>query len=251
AVPTLPLYAGPFSNSSTFIAVEWKTSDQFAEQVNRLQTEVLEGLQHLLFSGVDLARLLFEKVGTAPVLPIVITNGLSWPVLSESHPIQQQDGLTQTPQVAIDIRFCTRNDGALIFDIDYAQEAFPPNMIDDFLDALQLAIKQIIDSEIFNFDLSNFFSELQNKRPYFKNNESGHSSIPLENNAKQQNQLLDIYLEVIGHTPNKEVDNSTHFTHLGLRPHHLKAVSKRINETYAIQLSPVQLIQCRNIADVE
>ena len=57
---------------------------------NRLQTEVLEGLQHLSFSGVDLARLLFEKVGTAPVLPIVITNGLSWPVLSESHPIQQQ-----------------------------------------------------------------------------------------------------------------------------------------------------------------
>ncbi len=26
-----------------------------------------------------------------------------------------------------------------------------------------------------------------------------HSSIPIENNAKQQNQLLDIYLEVIGH----------------------------------------------------
>lgn len=251
AVPTLPLYAGPFSNSSTFIAVEWKTSHQFAEQANRLQTEVLEGLQHLSFSGVDLARLLFEKVGTAPVLPIVITNGLSWPVLSESHPIQQLDGLTQTPQVAIDIRFSTRNDGALIFDIDYAQEAFPPNMIDDFLDALQLAIKQIIGSEIFSFDLSSFFSELQNKRLYFKNNESGHSSIPLENNAKQQNQLLDIYLEVIGHPPNKEVDNSTHFTHLGLRPHHLKVVSKRINEAYAIQLSPVQLIQCRNIADVE
>ena len=62
AVPTLPLYAGPFSNSSTFIAVEWKTSDQFAEQANRLQTEVLEGLQHLSFSGVDLARLLFEKL---------------------------------------------------------------------------------------------------------------------------------------------------------------------------------------------
>lgn len=251
AVPTLPLYAGPFSNSSTFIAVEWKASDQFAEQANRLQTEVLEGLQYLSFSGVDLARLLFEKVGTAPVLPIVITNGLSWPVLSESHPIQQLDGLTQTPQVAIDIRFSTRNDGALIFDIDYAQEAFPPNMIDDFLDALQLAIKQIIGSEIFSFDLSNFFSELQNKRLYFKNNESDHSSIPIENNAKQQNQLLDIYLEVIGHPPNMEVDNSTHFTHLGLRPHHLKVVSKRINETYAIQLSPVQLIQCRNIADVE
>jgi hypothetical protein len=41
AVPTLPLCRTIF-NSSTFIAVEWKTSDQFAEQANRLQTEVLE-----------------------------------------------------------------------------------------------------------------------------------------------------------------------------------------------------------------
>ena len=56
--PSMPT----FSNSSTFIAVEWKTSHQFAEQANRLQTEVLEGLQHLSFSGVDLARLLFEKL---------------------------------------------------------------------------------------------------------------------------------------------------------------------------------------------
>ncbi|MDH0562390.1 condensation domain-containing protein [Acinetobacter courvalinii] len=251
AVPTLPLYAGPFSNSSTFIAVEWKTSDQFAEQANRLQTDVLEGLQHLSFSGVDLARLLFEKVGVAPVLPIVITNGLSWPVLPESHPIQQHDGLTQTPQVAIDIRFSTSNDGALIFDIDYAQEAFPPHMIDDFLKALQLAIKQIIGSEIFSFDLSNFFSELENNRSYFNHNESINRSIPHENNAKPHNQLLDIYLDVIGQAPNQQVDKSTHFTHLGLRPHHLKVVSKRIHETYAIQLSPLQLIQCRNIADVE
>ena len=110
----------------------------------------------------------------------------------------------------------------MIFDIDYAQEAFSSQMIEDFLDALQLAIKQIICSEIFSFDLSNFFSELQNKRLYFKNNESDHLSIPIDNNAKQQNQLLDIYLEVIYYTPNKEVDSSTHFTHLGLRPHHLK-----------------------------
>ena len=58
-------------------------------------------------------------------------------------------------------------------------EAFSSQMIEDFLDALQLAIKQIICSEIFSFDLSNFFSELQNKRLYFKNNESDHLSIQL------------------------------------------------------------------------
>jgi hypothetical protein len=39
----------------------------------------------------------------------------------------------------------------LIFDIDYAQEAFSSQMIEDFLDALQLAIKQIICSRNIQF----------------------------------------------------------------------------------------------------
>lgn len=255
AIPTLPLYAGPFSNSSTFLTVEWKHSDQFTDQASRLQTDVLEGLQHLSFSGVDLARLLFEKTGLGPVLPIVITNGLSWSVLPESSHMKQKDGLTQTPQVAIDIRFSTQSDGALAFHIDYAEDAISSEMMDDFLEALQYAINQIISSEIFKFDLIPLFAEFQSKRQYFKKNfdEKQYTSqqTALEQDTKQRNQLFNIYLEALGQSQNERVDDLTSFTNMGLRPHHLKIISKRINETYAIQLSPAQLIHCRNVADVE
>lgn len=255
AIPILPLYAGPFSNSSTFIAVEWKHSDQFTDQASHLQTEVLEGLQHLSFSGVDLARQLFEKTGLGPVLPIVITNGLSWSVLPESNLMKQEDGLTQTPQVAIDIRFSTQSDGALVFNIDYAEDALSSEMIDDFLDALQDAINQMVSSEMFRFDLTPHFATLQSSRQYFKKNVSEHQYTSqqrsFEDNAKQRNQLFNIYLETLGQSQNEIIDDSTSFTHLGLRPYHLKIISKRIRETYAIQLSPIQLIHCRNVADVE
>ncbi len=254
AIPTLPLYTGPFSNSSTFIAVEWKHAEQFIQQASYLQTEILEGLQHLSFSGVDLARLLFEKTGIAPVLPIVITNGLSWSMLPESHCIRLEDGLTQTPQVAIDIRFSTQNDGALVFDIDYAEDALSSELIDDFLHMLQSAINQMIDSNMFTFDLTEFFSVLQSNRQYFKNNVAKHQYRSPDNNIaenKQRHQLLQIYLETLGQSKNDITDDSINFTHMGLRPHHLKIISKRISETYAIQLSPAQLIHCRNITDVE
>ncbi|SUU16411.1 acinetobactin biosynthesis protein [Acinetobacter haemolyticus] len=255
AIPTLPLYTGPFVNSSTFIAVEWKYTAQFVQQANQLQTEILAGLQHLSFSGVDLARLLFEKTGKVPVLPIVITNGLSWSVLPESHAIQLQDGLTQTPQVAIDIRFSTGNDEALVFDIDYAEDALSAEMIDDFLHMLQSAIYQIIDSNIFTFDLTELVTALQSNRQYFKNNVAQYQYRSLQNSTvkttKQRHQLLQIYLEALGQSNNDITDDSINFTHLGLRPQHLKIISKRIRETYAIQLSPAQLIHCRKISDVE
>nr|WP_227591532.1 condensation domain-containing protein [Acinetobacter sp. Marseille-Q1620] len=255
AVPTLPLYTGPFSNSSTFIAIEWKHSQHMAEQATLLQTDILEGLQHLSFSGVDLARLLFEKSGSGPVLPVVVTNGLSWPVLAESTLIKQQDGLTQTPQVAIDIRFSMQSNGALQFNIDYAEAAISAEMIDDFLNALKYAIDQITHSGVFNVELSDHFAELQSKRHYFNNyslkNQIIREQTTVKEKTSQRNQLLNIYLETLGQPENASFDDLTHFTNMGLRPHHLKIISQRINETYAIQLSPAQLIHCRDVTEVE
>lgn len=119
-VPVAPQTSGAFANRSSFIAANWCAEpDGFAERAAKLQVDVLEGLQHLTFSGVDLARLLFESHGPGPVLPVVITNGFSWPAVDS--PMSLCDGLTQTPQVAMDIRFPANADGALVFDIDYAR----------------------------------------------------------------------------------------------------------------------------------
>ncbi|PJX24106.1 hypothetical protein CAP48_11415 [Advenella sp. S44] len=157
AIPVMPLYAETFSSSSTFIAIGWDIGhDSFANRAARLQADVLEGLNHLSFSGVDLTRLLFENCGRSPVLPVVITNGLSWPSLSEAGPMKLCNGLTQTPQVAIDIRFVAAPDGSLVFDIDYARDAIASAVINGLLRDIQKAIKQLDEPTNFSIDTSEF-----------------------------------------------------------------------------------------------
>ncbi|APC19014.1 peptide synthetase [Pseudomonas frederiksbergensis] len=153
AVPVAPQTSGAFANRSSFIAVNWNSdSDGFAQRATQLQVDVLEGLQHLVFSGVDLARLLFESHGPGPVLPVVITNGFSWPVSPVDSPMSLWGGLTQTPQVAMDIRFSANAEGALVFDIDYAREVLDPAVVSDILSAFERAISQITANGVFAID---------------------------------------------------------------------------------------------------
>ena len=152
-VPVAPQARGAFAKRSSFIAVNWSVDpNSFAERAAKLQVDVLEGLQHLGFSGVDLARLLFESHGPGPVLPVVITNGFSWPVSAVGSPMSLCNGLTQTPQVAMDIRFSATADGALVFDIDYARAVLDPALISDILNAIEKAISHVTASGIFTID---------------------------------------------------------------------------------------------------
>lgn len=144
AVPVAPPSDAAFANRSSFLAINWNSAaGSFAERSAGLQVDVLEGLQHLAYSGVDLARQLFERHGPGPVLPVVITNGFSWPVAPSDSAMRLQGGLTQTPQVAMDIRFWADADGALQLDIDYAREVLAPALVSDFLGTLERAIGQI------------------------------------------------------------------------------------------------------------
>lgn len=153
AVPVAPQTVGAFANRSSFIAVNWSAEpDGFAERAAKLQVDVLEGLQHLTFSGVDLARLLFETHGPGPVLPVVITNGFSWPVSAQGSPMSLHDGLTQTPQVAMDIRFSADANGDLVFDIDYARAVLDPVLVSDVLNAIEKAIGQVTTSSVLAVD---------------------------------------------------------------------------------------------------
>lgn len=153
AVPVAPQTDAAFANRSSFIAINWKAHDaSFGERAARLQVDVLEGLQHLAFSGVDLARLLFERCGPGPVLPVVITNGLSWPSVPASSGMHLHDGLTQTPQVAMDVRFWADADGALRLDIDYARDMLAAAQVSDILRALGQAIEQIAERGEFDLD---------------------------------------------------------------------------------------------------
>ncbi|MEN5299817.1 amino acid adenylation domain-containing protein [Brucella sp. TWI559] len=146
-IPVAPQITATLANHSSFIAVNWqKQEGDFATRAAVLQQDVLEGLSHPAFSGVDIARLLFENTGSLPVLPVVITNGLSWPVLGQDSSAYLHSGQTQTPQVAMDIRFSVNAAGDLVFDIDYAREALDQAMVQDILQALSKAAHKIAAS---------------------------------------------------------------------------------------------------------
>lgn len=261
AVPVLPLYSGSFSNRSTFITIEWQASSAtFANRASTLQADVLEGLQHLCFSGVDLARLLFEKSGTAPVLPIVITNGLSWPVLADANPMRLEGGLTQTPQVAIDIRFGTQHDGALVFDIDYVSSAIAAADISAFLKAMDQAIHQIVASKRFALEVAIYLPI--NAKDARNRQSIDHQSV-CNGTGVCQDALLNIYLDTIDPSRSqsknqsqnqpidKPVSKTMNFISMGLRPHHLRTISKRLYAIYYVELSPEQLLHCRDVSEVE
>lgn len=243
AVPVLPLYEGEFSNQSTFVVVCWSSATGFIEQAAKLQKSMLDGLQHLAFSGVDLARLLFEQHGEAPVLPIVITNGLSWPVLPAGSAVHYVNGLTQTPQVAIDIRFMLSDDGALLFNIDFAQAAIDAAIIHDFLAVLVSVCQQLADQGLENID-----SVLNQTLSGITINPNGQCADAL---IRQREQLEHIYRDTLNIEQTIVIEHTRPFSQLGLRPAHVKEITSRINHSFRLTLNPRQLIGCRNMKEVE
>lgn len=135
-IPVAPNAAGPHANRSSFIAVRWDARQgRFGERAATLQGDVLEGMRHLSQAGVSISRLLMHAHPGGPALPVVVTNGLSWPRLDRRFGLRRHDGLTQTPQVAMDVRF-SQDDGDLVIDIDHAREAIDRQVVRDILAAI-------------------------------------------------------------------------------------------------------------------
>ncbi len=150
-IPVAPQVEGAFANRSSFIAVQWDPAkNSFAERAAGLQTDVLEGLNHLAFSGIDLNRVLLNANPGGLALPVVITNGLTWPTLSSGSTMQWTGGLTQTPQVALDFRFSQNPQGDLVLDMDYAEQAIDAATVADILAAIERAIAGIANSGAFS-----------------------------------------------------------------------------------------------------
>ncbi|WP_299808887.1 AMP-binding protein [uncultured Roseibium sp.] len=157
-IPAAPQAGSATANKSTFFAVAWDgpPTGDLPARAQTLQKDVLEGLEHLSFSGVDINRFLLDRSGadSGVALPVVLTNGLSWPTLSADHAVRMQDSLTQTPQVAIDIRLSAGSGGALLIDFDYAVEAVDGAVIRDMLTAIDKAVTTICETGEFRFSSS-------------------------------------------------------------------------------------------------
>ncbi|MGM0701579.1 MAG: amino acid adenylation domain-containing protein [Pseudomonadota bacterium] len=146
AVPVaLPARDGRLENDSTFIALRYDAQrGTLLERARRVQTDVLQALEHLSFSGVDINRLLLRRNASGVALPVAVTNGLSWETLAPDAPVRCHGGLTQTPQTAMDIRLTLDEQRNLVLSIDHAEQALDTELVRDVLEAIERAIGAVI-----------------------------------------------------------------------------------------------------------
>jgi nonribosomal peptide synthetase VibF len=125
-------------NHSSFIVVTYHVSEaqNFVEKAKSLQKEVLEALSHTTFSGVELGKILLKKTGKLVSLPVAVTNGLSWGTGAFDH-AEYVSGVTQTPQLALDIRIRQTANQDIAIDFDYAEPALPAIVITQMLQTLK------------------------------------------------------------------------------------------------------------------
>lgn len=144
AVPVALPHGDNLDNGSSFIPLcyDGKTGT-LVERARRLQADMLGGLDHLAFSGVALNRLLLGRNGDGPALPVVLTNALSWPRLEPGGRVRLHDGLTQTPQTALDIRMTLDQHGNLEISADYAVEALAAETVEALLAAMGRALHAV------------------------------------------------------------------------------------------------------------
>lgn len=160
AVPVAtPSEDGQLDNTSSFVALNYDNRQgAFLDRARRLQADTLEGLAHKDFSGVDLNRMLMTKNPGRLALPVVLTNGLSWTRPEADSPMRLVGGLTQTPQVALDVRLALDANGNLEINIDYAEKALHADFIEDLLGSISRAIMTLCQHDAFELTADDFIT---------------------------------------------------------------------------------------------
>ncbi|EKO3976579.1 amino acid adenylation domain-containing protein [Vibrio fluvialis] len=144
-----PPLAGELTNRSSFIALTYALDEaDFATQARRVQRDVAEGMAHLAFSGIELNRQLMSQLPARTMpLPVVITNGLGWETLRADSTLQQHDGLTQTPQIALDIRLAYDTHKNLVISADYVTQALSQAQVAAWLTSCKRAALSMIERQ--------------------------------------------------------------------------------------------------------
>lgn len=126
-------------NHSSFIVVNYDANgeqDGFVAKAKSVQKDVLEAMSHTTFSGVELGKTLVKKTAKLVTLPVTVTNGLSWGT-DDYQRAEYLGGITQTPQLGLDIRIHQRANKDIAIDFDYAEEALPAIVVTQMLHTLK------------------------------------------------------------------------------------------------------------------
>ncbi|MBO3457408.1 non-ribosomal peptide synthetase [Aetokthonos hydrillicola Thurmond2011] len=142
----LPLHSqvnqiiGDFTNTN-LLAVDNSTQDTFTVRALRLQEQLLQDLDHVDISGVQVLRELVRrrKMGLTAAMPIVFTsilglNSSTQGDLDFNFLGKEVYSISQTPQVWLDHQVTEQN-AALVFNWDVVEELFPQNLLDEMFTA--------------------------------------------------------------------------------------------------------------------
>jgi amino acid adenylation domain-containing protein len=131
---------GDFTTSLP-LAVNNSSAGSFETRAERIQTQLLEDIEHRFVSGVQIIRDLALAQGRNPeaAMPIVFTS-----LLSQNGGKRAADktlwmgdvvyGISQTPQVWLDHQVLEEN-GALVFNWDSVEDLFPEKFLEDMFDS--------------------------------------------------------------------------------------------------------------------
>ena len=130
-----------------------KSPATFTSRAQKLQQQLLQDLDHLHVSGVELLRELArrQKTGLTAVMPVVFSsvlglNSFTKGDLEFNFLGELIYGISQTPQVLLDHQLTEQN-GELIFNWDVVEELFPEGLLDDMFGAYCDLLKRLATSE--------------------------------------------------------------------------------------------------------
>lgn len=155
--PEVDQLVGDFT-SVILLASELDFDRDFWANAQRLQSTMMEGLEHRLYEGVEFIGELAQKNGTpnAAVMPVVFTSMLYQGAGSSIGKLGQITyAISQTSQVVLDNQV-REVDGALQFNWDYVESAFEPQEIEKIFDGYISYIQSVaagrIDAPVLNED---------------------------------------------------------------------------------------------------
>ncbi|MEM8720135.1 MAG: amino acid adenylation domain-containing protein [Cyanobacteria bacterium P01_G01_bin.39] len=150
--PDVERIIGDFTNT-TLLAINNSTLGTFSDRAQQLQQQLLQDMDHLHVTGVEVLRELIRRrqTGLTAIMPIVFTsllglNSVNKRDLERNFLGEEVYSISQTPQIWLDHQVTEQN-GALIFNWDVVEELFPPGLIDDMFGAYCNLLKDLATSE--------------------------------------------------------------------------------------------------------
>lgn len=129
-----------------------KANESILDIIKKVSNTFLSDMAHSLYSGVQVQRDLYKKIGKVNIAPIVFACNIDYPLETSISRLKLGKityMISQTPGVWLDFQMYIRDD-ALVLCWDVVEELYPKQLIDDMFEALCELIAFLADSEDWN-----------------------------------------------------------------------------------------------------